>query len=164
MAALQKFLEAELHRRDLSVEEFARRVPFSTSRGYQIVRDGQDNVRLNTFVRIAAALDISVADLVARMGTGLSEWNAADLKWIDLGRRVPLELEESVVAMMRAAANGSGQGTAKLSGRRLSDHQGANTPPLQSRKRAFALAIQAAILWCISPGTSSAARPAAVSA
>ncbi len=73
MPALQKFLQSELQRRDWSIETFARRVPMSVSRGYQIVNEGQDNVRQSTFDRIAAVFNLTPADLAARTGSPLSD-------------------------------------------------------------------------------------------
>jgi DNA-binding Xre family transcriptional regulator len=70
MAALQKFLRDELHRRDWSIEEFASRAGISTSNGYLIVRDGKDNVRTDTFEGIALALSMTPADLMIATGKG----------------------------------------------------------------------------------------------
>ncbi len=70
MAALQKFLRDELHRRDWSIEEFASRAGISTSNGYLIIRDGKDNVRTDTFEGIAAALSMTPADLMVATGKG----------------------------------------------------------------------------------------------
>ena len=61
MPALASFLRNELHRRDWSPEEFARRCvpPISTSLAYQIIRDNKDNVRQSTFDAIAAAFGMT---------------------------------------------------------------------------------------------------------
>jgi predicted transcriptional regulator len=45
MAALQKFLQAELPRRGWTIPHFAKRAALSTSLAYQIA-DGKDNLRL----------------------------------------------------------------------------------------------------------------------
>jgi hypothetical protein len=68
--ALQNFLRDELLRRDWSIEEFSRRALFSTSLGYQIVRDGKDNVRQDTFEGIATALSMTPAELMVTIGKG----------------------------------------------------------------------------------------------
>ena len=67
MSALQQFVSDELDRRKWSVPEFARRAEISTSLAYQII-DGKDNVRRNTFDKIASAFDLTPAQLADAIG------------------------------------------------------------------------------------------------
>jgi transcriptional regulator with XRE-family HTH domain len=67
MRTLGSYLRDELHRRDLSPEEFGRRSGLGTSHIYQIIRGEKPNVRQATVDRIAKGLSMTSAELLAAL-------------------------------------------------------------------------------------------------
>lgn len=63
MPRLASFLRDEIQRRDWSVEDLAKRAGISTSLAYQIVRDGKDNVRRDTLIKLASALKMTPSEI-----------------------------------------------------------------------------------------------------
>ena len=141
--ALSAYLRNELHLREWSVEEFARRCvpPISTSLAYQITRDGRDNVRQSTFKAIAAAFGLSPSELHAHIGagkSGVSGLPADEVELLAMYRRVAGEHRPTVRLLMRCLARRAGPERAAVLERANGDKRvqsltaGLRRPPWES--------------------------------
>lgn len=145
MAALGTFLRDELLRRDWSVEEFAHRADISTSLGYQIIRDGKDNVRQDTFDGIASALSMAPADLMVAIGKGQPHDDVKRAPIHAAIREIPEEQLGLADRMLRILIPSSNVGAAAppnvgKRGTRIV-RPARPEPEIQSGHRGFALAI-----------------------
>jgi hypothetical protein len=104
--ALASFLRNELHRRDWSPEEFARRCvpPISTSLAYQIIRDNKDNVRQSTFDAIAAAFGMTPSAFHAAIygGREVTGLPPDELEMLHHYRRVEPEKRSTALSLLHA--------------------------------------------------------------
>ena len=125
MPALANFLRDELHRRDWSPEEFARRcVPsISTSLAYQIIRDNKDNVRQSTFNAIAAAFGMTPSIFHAAIygGQEAAGLPPDELEMLHRYRRVEPEKRSTALDLLHAL------GVAATQRRSIGRQDGAST-------------------------------------
>ena len=132
MPALANFLRDELHRRDWSPEEFARRCvpPVSTSLAYQIIRDNKDNVRQSTFNSIAAAFGMTPTAFHAVIYSGqkISGQSPDELDMLHHYRRVPPEERRTALRLVRALGD-------ELAQRRPSARHDARSSRLKAKQR-----------------------------
>lgn len=112
MTPLGSVLQAELRRRDLSPEEFGQRSGLGTSHVYQIIRGVKVNPRQDTLEKIAAGLDWTLADLAARLGSGLSELTRDQLDWLTIINQIPTEDHQTAKKILSSlrATNGHRDG------------------------------------------------------
>lgn len=143
MPALQQYLNAEIDRRGWSVREFARRAKISLSNAYLIVRDGEDNVRRDTFENIASALFMSPAELAVAIGKGAATDDPKRVLIHAALRQVPDDQLETVELMIRGLAiqpaqRAKGRSVGSANGRKPSRAEllnGAAPRDPQERKR-----------------------------
>ena len=101
MSALGSYLEDELHRRDLSPEDFGRRSGLGTSHVYQIIRGQKTNVRQSTIDRIAEGLGMTPAELMVAIGKGAADDSPKRASLHALLRLVPDEDLSTIERVVR---------------------------------------------------------------
>jgi len=101
VSALGSYLEDELHRRDLSPEDFGRRSGLGTSHVYQIIRGQKTNVRQSTIDRIAEGLGMTPAELMVAIGKGAADDSPKRASLHALLRLVPDEDLSTIERVVR---------------------------------------------------------------
>lgn len=102
MPALQNFLRDELPRRGWSMKDFASHARLSLSNAYLIVRDGEDNVRSDTFENIATALGMTPAELYVAIGKGRLDDDPERVPVLAAVRQIAKEHLDAVDRIVRA--------------------------------------------------------------
>lgn len=131
--ALARFLQRQLDARGMTADLFAKKHGLNSSGLYQLLRGERTYVQDRTMERLAAALGMTLAEMVTAMATDGSPADPDEAEWVALMRQVPAEKLPAAKDMLRGLAiQPTSQRTA--SGRRDAAAQRQREPLRQLRQ------------------------------
>lgn len=103
-SALVRFLQRQLDARGVTADQFAKQHKLNSSGLYQLLRGERIYVQDRTLERIAAALDMSLAEMIAAMNHPGAEVDPDEAEWMSMIRRVPVEKRPAARDMLLGLA------------------------------------------------------------